>query len=148
MQGGGAAVGRRGAADQPERARPRSGELPLLHETAQGALRRLVAPLSVSLALVTDARGHVLSRVGQDEAVYGDPLDGLPAIEAALRGYRLMTCGCFGRAVSHRRGADHRIASQRHRCSRDRYVGALLIGRVLGGELLTQLGQLTGSKAR
>lgn len=121
------------------------GELPLLHETAQGALRRLVAPLSVSLALVTDARGHVLSRVGQDEAVYGDPLDGLPAIEAALRGYRLDDLWLFQGAL-YRIAAVPIIASPANvtGAGRDRYVGALLIGRVLGRELLAQLGQLTG----
>lgn len=121
------------------------GELPLLHETAQGALRRLVAPLSLSLALVTDARGHVLSRVGQDEAVYGDPLDGLPAIEAALRGYRLDDLWLFGGAL-YRIAAVPIIASPANVTAggRERYVGALLIGRVLGGELLAQLSQLTG----
>lgn len=121
------------------------GELPILHETAQGALRRLVSPLSLSLALVTDARGHVLSRVGQDEAVFGDPLDGLPAVEAALRGYRLDDLWLFGGAL-YRIAAVPIIASPANvaGAGRDRYVGTLLIGRVLGSELLAQLAQLTG----
>jgi hypothetical protein len=121
------------------------GELAILHETAQGALRRLVAPLSLSLALVTDARGHVLSRVGQDEAVFGDPLDGLPAVEAALRGYRLDDLWLFQGAL-YRIAAVPIIASPVNLAGsgRDRYVGVLLIGRVLGSDLLAQLGQLTG----
>jgi hypothetical protein len=119
------------------------GEPAILHETAQGALRRLVTPLSLSFALVTDLRGHVLARVGQDEAVYGDPLDGLPAVEAALRGYRLDDLWLFQGAL-YRIAAVPLIAGAGGGGARDRYVGTLVIGRVLGSELLAQIAQLTG----
>lgn len=114
------------------------GELPLLHEASQGALRRLSAPLSLSFALVTDSRGHVLSRVGQDEAVYGDPLDGLSAVESALRGYRLDDLWLW-------QGALYRVAAVPITSpGRERYVGSLVIAQVLGSQVLAQIGQLTG----
>lgn len=119
------------------------GEPALLHETAQGALRRLATPLSVSFALVTDLRGNVLARIGQDEAVYGDPIDGLPAVEAALRGYRLDDLWLFQGAL-YRIAAVPVIAAAGSAQGRDRYVGSLVLARVLGSELLTQIGQLTG----
>lgn len=119
------------------------GEPALLHETAQGALRRLATPLSVSFALVTDLRGNVLARIGQDEAVYGDPIDGLPAVEAALRGYRLDDLWLFQGAL-YRIAAVPVIAAAGSAQGRDRYVGSLVLARVLGSELLTQIGGLTG----
>ncbi len=119
------------------------GEPAILHETAQTALRRVTASLSLSFALVTDLRGHVLSRVGQDEAVYGDPLDGLPAVEAALRGYRLDDLWLFQGAL-YRIAAVPVIAQGGAAQGHDRYVGVLVIARVLGSDLLAQMGQLTG----
>lgn len=119
------------------------GEPAILHETAQGALRRLASPLSLSFAWVTDLRGHVLARVGQDEAVYGDSIEGLPAVEGAQRGYRLDDLWLFQGAL-YRIAAVPVIASAGAGQVRDRYVGVLVVGRVLGSELLAQLAQLTG----
>lgn len=119
------------------------GEPAILHETAQGALRRLASPLSLSFAWATDLRGHVLARVGQDEAVYGDSIEGLPAVEGAQRGYRLDDLWLFQGAL-YRIAAVPVIASAGAGQVRDRYVGVLVVGRVLGSELLAQLAQLTG----
>ena len=58
-------------------------ELEVLHKTAQAQLARHNRELKAAFLLVTDARGFVLSRVGQDEAVYRDPLDGWPLVSDA-----------------------------------------------------------------
>lgn len=117
------------------------GELPLLRQTAQAELHKLNRDLGAALLLAVDARGRVLARVGQDEAVYRDSLDGFPLIESALRGYRLDDLWLIDGALY--RVAASPIAGPNH----DRYVGAIVIGQVLGSEILERLEKMTGVSA-
>jgi hypothetical protein len=113
-------------------------ELPILHTTAQSQLQKLNADFGADLLLVTDARGRVLARVGHDQAVYRDPLDGFPLVEAALRGYRLDDLWLLD-GVLYRVAASPVVAP-----GHDRYTGALVIGQVLGGEMARLLQRMTG----
>lgn len=116
-------------------------ELEILHQTAQGRLRELTRGVGAAFVLVADAKGRVLARVGQDEAVYRDALDGWPVLAEALRGYRLddlwLTQGTLYRV------AGSPIIS----AARDRYVGAVVIGQVIGNDLAQSLRGLTGLDA-
>lgn len=117
------------------------GELAILHTTAQTQLRQLNRDFGAALVMVTDARGRVLARVGHDEAAYRDPVDGFPLVESALRGYRLDDLWLLDGAL-YRVAASPIVAP-----SRDRYVGALIVGQVLGGDIARQLSRLTGVDA-
>ena len=104
-------------------------ELEMLHKTAQGRLRELVRGISAAFVLVTDGRGRVLARIGQDEAVYRDALDGWPVLAQALRGYRLDDLWL-------NQGTLLRVAgSPVIAAGRDRYIGAVVIGQVVGSDL-------------
>lgn len=117
------------------------GELAILHTTAQTQLRQLNRDFGAGLVMVTDARGRVLARIGHDEAVYRDPVDGFPVVESALRGYRLDDLWLLDGAL-YRVAASPIVAP-----GRDRYVGALIVGQVLGGDTARQLSRLTGVDA-
>lgn len=116
-------------------------ELEILHQTAQGRLRELTRGVGAAFVLVADAKGRVLARIGQDEAVYRDALDGWPVLAEALRGYRLddlwLTQGTLYRV------AGSPIIS----AARDRYVGAVVIGQVIGNDMAQSLRGLTGLDA-
>jgi hypothetical protein len=104
-------------------------ELDMLHKTAQGRLRELVRGISAAFVLVTDGRGRVLARIGQDEAVYRDALDGWPVVAQALRGYRLDDLW-LSQGTLLRVAGSPVIAN-----GRDRYIGAVVIGQVVGSDL-------------
>ena len=113
-------------------------ELEVLHKTAQAQLAHHNRELKAAFLLVTDARGFVLSRVGQDEAVYRDPLDGWPLVSDALRGYRLDDLWLW-------QGTLYRVAAAPViSVSRDRYVGALLVAQVVGSDLAQGIATATG----
>lgn len=118
-------------------------ELAVLHSTAQLELQRLSRDkaLGAAFLLATDARGRVLARVGQDEAVYRDALDGWPLVSDALRGYRLDDLWLW-QGTLYRVAAAPVIAP-----ARDRYVGAVLVGQVVGNELAQTLARLSGLEA-
>lgn len=118
-------------------------ELSVLHSTAQLELQRLSRDkaLGAAFLLATDARGRVLARVGQDEAVYRDALDGWPLVSDALRGYRLDDLWLW-QGTLYRVAAAPVIAP-----ARDRYVGAVLVAQVVGNELAQALGRLSGLEA-
>jgi len=116
-------------------------ELPLLHNTAQAQLRQLNREFGATLVFCTDSRGRVLARVGHDEAVYRDPVDGFPLVEAALRGYRLDDLWLLDGAL-YRLAASPVVAP-----GHDRYVGALVVGQVLGSDVVRQLKRMTGVDA-
>jgi len=116
-------------------------ELPLLHHTAQAQLKQLNRDFAAALVLCTDAKGRVLARIGHDEAVYRDPLDGFPLVESALRGYRLDDLWLLD-GVLYRVAAAPVVAP-----GRDRYVGALVVGQVVGSELIDSLSRMTGVSA-
>ncbi len=124
-------------------------ELPLLHDAAQSQLRRLSQPLDqalrgqggLGLLLCADGRGRVLARLLHDEAVYRDPIDGFPIVEAALRGYRLDDLWLLD-GVLYRVAASPVVAP-----SHDRYVGAVLIGQALGSDIVRMIHQMTGVQA-
>ncbi len=118
-------------------------ELAVLHSTAQLALQRLSRDkaLGAAFLLATDARGRVLARIGQDEAVYRDALDGWPLVSDALRGYRLDDLWLW-QGTLYRVAAAPVIAP-----ARDRYVGAVLVAQVVGNELAQTLARLSGLEA-
>lgn len=117
------------------------GELAILHTTAQTQLRQLNRDFGAGLVMVTDARGRVLARIGHDEAVYRDPVDGFPVVESALRGYRLDDLWLLDGAL-YRVAASPIVAP-----NRDRYVGALIVGQVLGSDTVRLLSRMTGVDA-
>ena len=97
-----------------------------LHSTARLALQRpgRDKALGAAFLLATDARGRVLARIGQDEAVYRDALDGWPLVSDALRGYRLGDLWLW-------QGTLYRVAAAPgNAAARDPFVGA---GRVAHG---------------
>lgn len=113
-------------------------ELSLLHQTAQADLRTLQKKLAVAFLFAVDARGRVLARAGLDEAVYRDPIDGWPVVEAALRGYYLDDLWLLD-------GVLYRVAAAPViDASQDRHVGALIAGIALGSELAEELHSTTG----
>ncbi|HRI54662.1 MAG TPA: hypothetical protein PLW65_31210, partial [Pseudomonadota bacterium] len=118
-------------------------ELSVLHSTAQLELQRLSRDkaLGAAFLLATDARGRVLARVGQDEAVYRDALDGWPLVSDALRGYCRDDLWLW-QGTLYRVAAAPVIAP-----GRDRYVGAVLVAQVVGNELAQALGRLSGLEA-
>lgn len=116
-------------------------ELDLLHRTAQAELTKLNQPLGAALLILVDAKGRVLARVGQDEAVYRDPLGGVPLVADAVRGYRLDDLWLL-------HGTLYRMAAAPLlSLGRDRYVGALLVGQVLSSALADELHRTTGAEA-
>lgn len=118
-------------------------ELTILHGTAQMELQRLSRDkaLGAAFLLATDARGRVLARVGQDEAVYRDALDGWPLVSDALRGYRLDDLWLW-------QGTLYRVAAAPVVApARDRYVGAVLVAQVVGNELAQALARVSALDA-
>lgn len=116
-------------------------ELDLLHRTAQAELQKLNQPLGAALLILVDSKGRVLARLGQDEAVYRDPLGGVPLVEEAARGYRLDDLWLL-------HGTLYRVAAAPViSLGRDRYVGALLVGQVLSSALADELHRTTGAEA-
>ncbi len=118
-------------------------ELTILHSTAQMELQRLSRDkaLGAAFLLATDARGRVLARVGQDEAVYRDALDGWPLVSDALRGYRLDDLWLW-------QGTLYRVAAAPVVApARDRYVGAVLVAQVVGNELAQALARVSALDA-
>ncbi len=118
-------------------------ELAVLHSTAQLKLQRLSRDkaLGASFLLATDARGRVLARVGQDEAVYRDSLEGWPLVSDALRGYRLDDLWLW-------QGTLYRVAAAPVVSpARDRYVGALLVAQVVGNDLAQLLAKVSSLDA-
>lgn len=114
------------------------GELPLQHQASQAALRRLLVSQPVSFAWAVDHKGQVLSRIGQDEAEYRDAVDGLPVIEAALRGYRQDDLWLVHDTLY--RVAAVPVVAPTH----DHYIGAVLLGNAMGSEVMAELSQLAG----
>jgi hypothetical protein len=113
-------------------------ELELLHRTAQEQLRKANQTLKLSLLLITDARGRVLARVGQDEELYKDSIVGYPLVRDAVRGYRLDDLWYQGGALL------RMAAAPVFSAARDRYVGAVVLGQAVGPELADQLREKIG----
>ncbi len=116
-------------------------ELGILHDTVQRHLRKLKDSLKVSFIILTDARGKVICRVGADEEVYNDAIDGYPLVADAIRGYRLDDLW-YQRGILYRMAAAPVISA-----ARDQYVGAVILGQRVGNELAEQVHTALGVDA-
>jgi hypothetical protein len=125
-----------------------------LEETARGAndkalsatmserLRSFHAQVGLSFMVAVDGRGRVLARVrdsAEAEAMIGDSLAGFPVVADAVRGYR----GEDLLAISGR--LYHLAASPVFSRSRERYVGALVVGSPISDELAGRLRERLGT---
>ena len=110
-----------------EQATKGPADLGLVHKTVQERLRYFNDKLKVDLVMATDARGRVIARVGLDEPVYKDGVEGFPLVADALRGLRGDDTWSLG-------GKLYRMAASPV-IERDHYVGALVVGQEVAGEL-------------
>ncbi len=108
------------------------------HKVLLERLRFFNMKLKASQALAIDLEGRVIARLSEDaagEREYKDSLIGVPLVAAALRGYRADD-------VWSRDGKLYRVAASPILArSRDRYVGALVLGQEIGDALATELKQ-------
>jgi hypothetical protein len=109
-------------------------DLALVHKTVQDRLRNFNEKIKVDLLTATDAKGRVIARVGVDEAVYKDGVEGFPLVSDALRGLR-------GDDTWSQDGKLYRVAASPV-IARDRYVGALVLGQEVGGQLAQSMKQV------
>jgi hypothetical protein len=110
-----------------EQATKGPADLGLVHRTVQERLKYFNDKMKVDLVMATDARGRVIARVGLDESVYKDGVEGYPLVADALRGYR-------GDDTWSQGGKLYRVAASPV-IRGDRYVGALVVGQEAAGEL-------------
>jgi hypothetical protein len=100
----------------------------------QERLRGFNDKIRVDLIVATDGKGRVIARVGADEGVYKDGLEGYPLVADALRGYR-------GDDTWSEGGKLFRVAASPV-IARDRYAGALVIGQEVGAQLAQSMKQV------
>jgi hypothetical protein len=112
-------------------------DLVIVHRTVQDRLRHFGGQLHADLALATDAKGRVIARLGPDEAAWKDGVEGLPLVADALRGLR----GDDTWAID---GRVYRVVATPV-MTRDRYVGALVVGQELGSQLAQSMKQALGT---
>jgi hypothetical protein len=112
-------------------------DLVIVHRTVQDRLKHFGGQLHAELALATDAKGRVIARLGPDDAVWKDGVEGLPLVADALRGLR----GDDTWAVD---GRVYRVVATPV-MTKERYVGALVIGQELGGQLVQSMKQALGT---
>jgi len=110
-----------------EQATKGPADLGLVHKTVQERLRYFNDKMKVDLVWATDARGRVIARVGLDEQVYKDGIEGFPLVADALRGYRGDDTWSLG-------GKLYRVAASPV-IARDHYAGSLVVGQEVAGEL-------------
>ncbi len=109
-------------------------DLALVHKTVQDRLRTFNDKIKVDLLTATDAKGRVIARVGVDETVYKDGIEGYPLVADALRGLR-------GDDTWSQDGKLYRVAASPV-IARDRYVGSLVLGQEVGGQLAQSMKQV------
>jgi len=113
-----------------------TGELGVQHKTVQSRIRSLLPDLSTAgIASITavDAYGRVVARVGDNEKEYGENIAGAEIVADALRGY--LSDDVWGAGGHLLRVAGAPVLSK----SRDRIVGALLIGAETGPQFAERL---------
>jgi hypothetical protein len=110
-----------------EQATKGPADLGLVHKTVQERLRYFNDKLKVDLVMATDARGRVIARVGLDEPIYKDGVEGFPLVADALRGLRGDDTWSLG-------GKLYRMAASPV-IEGDHYAGALVVGQEVAGEL-------------
>ncbi len=108
------------------------------HKTLLERLRFFNMKLKATQVIALDLEGRVIARLSEDaasEREYRDSLAGVPLVAAALRGYRADD-------VWSRDGKLYRVAaSPIFARSRDRTVGALVLGQEIGDALAAELKQ-------
>lgn len=113
-----------------------SGELSVQHKTVQTRIRSLLPDLTtagIASIIAVDANGRVVARVGENEKDYSENIGGAEVIADALRGYLSDDVwGANGRLL---RVAGAPVLSK----SRDRIVGALVIGAETGPQFAERL---------
>ena len=113
-----------------------SGEIGVQHKTVQSRIRSLLPDLTnagIATIAALDANGRVVARVGDDEKDYGENIGGAEVIADALRGY--LSDDVWGAGGHLLRVAGAPVLSK----SRDRIVGALLIGAETGPQFAERL---------
>ncbi|MEO8213220.1 MAG: MXAN_5187 C-terminal domain-containing protein [Myxococcales bacterium] len=113
-----------------------TGELGVQHKTVQSRIRSLLPDLStagIATIIALDGNGRVVARVGDDEKDYGDNIGGAEVISDALRGY--LSDDVWGAGGHLLRVAGGPVLSK----SRDRIVGALVIGAETGAQFADRL---------
>jgi len=112
-------------------------DLVIVHRTVQDRLKHFGGQLHAELALATDVKGRVIARLGPDDGVWKDGVEGLPLVADALRGIR----GDDTWAVD---GKVYRVVATPV-MTKERYVGALVVGQELGGQLAQSMKQALGT---
>jgi hypothetical protein len=118
-----------------------------LHSSVQANLRKLVSGTKadkIELAIVLDAWGRVIARVGVDEKDWGDDLSGWFLVRDALRGYLRDDLWLIGDKLYRVAGAP---VLARNEPGDRAYVGAVLIGQAVDDGLAKNLERNVSSAA-
>ncbi|MEA2698496.1 MAG: hypothetical protein QOI66_2767 [Myxococcales bacterium] len=113
-----------------------SGEYTVLHRTVTDRFKALIpdpAGGGIESLVAIDGKGRVVARIGDNEKEYGDYVGGAEVVADALRGF--LSDDVWGAGGKLRRVAAAPVLSK----SRDRIVGAILVGAETGSGLADRL---------